>query len=852
MASHELTDKSLFLESQWGGWTLLKRDAFAEPDVGPNFAPDRGFELDHIALDLTIDPDAKTLKGVATLRVRPLPTGLHSVDLSLEDLTVVSVTNGDGVALEYRHSGGKLNVRGLGPEGGTVRVTYYGSPTRGLYFVGAEPDTPNRLAEAWTQCQDEDAHYVFPCFDHPQVKCPFSVQIRAPGGFTVVSNGALEGVQDDADGWKRWSFEQAEPMPAYLFSAVVARLDVVEEEWRGKPVRYLVPEGTDEATTRRVFEKTPRMLEFFSNLHGVEYPWPRYDQVIVHDFIFGGMENVAATTLVDISITDERSSLDWNAESLIAHELAHQWFGDFVTCRDWSQAWLNEGWATYSEYTWRTEDLGAEEATYYLFQTLSNYLDEAGGRYQRSIVSYQFRYPIDIFDRHLYEKGAMVNHTLRNTLGEDVFWSGARRYLHENAYGSVHTQDYQDAMEAVSGRNLDRFFQQWVHAPGHPVVEISLAHADGLLTVSVAQKQEGDGVPEAFVLPLRVVVVGAQGEEVVDLVVNERSRTFTLPCADEPVAVWADPGLRFLADVTLKAPRAWLLEMLKRGPCPVLRIRAARALSEEGSHQALQALVSALSSEPYWGVRADLAKILGKKAGSSARIALLGRLAEESHAKALRAVVTALQSFRHDDVYTALTALALEGHPSIHVEGEAARVLGVLRAPQAREVCEALLERESWAELLRARALQGLGATRDEAVLPVLLGWLDPERPVRARIAACSALGHLADEVPDTRLAAIDILCRLATAGRFRLRLAAVSALGRIRDVRGAGVLRQIHQTDTDGRMRRMAYEALKKINTGRSGEEALSGIRGDLEKLQAEHRALVDRLVKVEGAKVP
>jgi hypothetical protein len=213
--------------------------------------------------------------------------------------------------------------------------------------------------------------------------------------------------------------------------------------------------------------------------------------------------------------------------------------------------------------------------------------------------------------------------------------------------------------------------------------------------------------------------------------------------------------------------------------------------------------------------------------------------------------VTALQNFRHDDVYSALAVLALEGHPSIRVEGEAARVLGVLRAPQAREVCEALLERESWADLLRARALQGLGATRDEAVLPLLLRWLEPERPVRARIAACSALGHLADEVPETRIAAVDILCRLAMAGRFRLRLAAVSALGRLRDVRGAGVLRQIHQTDTDGRTRRMAFEALQKINSGRSGEEALNGIRGDLEKLQAEHRTLVDRLVKVEGAKV-
>ena len=849
MASHELTDKSLLLESQMGGWALLKRGAFAEPDVTPNFAPDRGFQLEHISLSLSIDPVAKTFSGVAELLIRPLPTGLQDLELSLEDLTVDSVTDASGSALAYRHRAGKLCVSGLGADGGVVRVTYHGRPTRGLYFVGAEPDTPERPDEAWTQCQDEDAHHVFPCFDHPQVKCPFSIEIAAPAGFTVVSNGSIEGVRDADNGWQIWSFEQPEPMPAYLFSAVVARLEVVEETWRGKPVRYLVPPGTDEALTRRVFDKTPRMLEFFSELHGVEYPWARYDQVIVHDFIFGGMENVAATTLVDISLTDERAALDWNAESLIAHELAHQWFGDFVTCRDWSQAWLNEGWATYSEYTWRTEDLGAEEGTYGLYLTLSNYLSEAAGRYQRPIVSYQFRYPIDLFDRHLYEKGAMVNHTLRHTLGEDIFWAGARHYLHQNANGSVHTQDYQDAMEQVSGRNLDRFFQQWVHAPGHPNVEISLAHSDGLLTVAVSQKQEGEGVPEAYALPIRVVIVTDAGEQVVDLWAKERSRTFTLPCAEEPNAVWVDPGMRFLADVTLKAPRDWLIAMLNDGPCPVLRLRAASALLTEGSHTAISALIGALQTESFWGVRAQIVKLLGKQGGADARAALLERVAAEPHAKAMCAVVTALQHFRHEDVYSALATLALEGHPSIRVEGEAAHVLGILRAPQAREVCEALLERESWADLLRARALQGLGALRERELLPLLLEWIEPERPVRARIAACTALGHLADEVPETRLAAVEVLCRLAKSGRFRLRLAAVSALGRVRDARSAGVLSQIHQTDTDGRMRRMAFEALRKVNQGRSGEDALNGIRGDLEKLQAEHRALVDRLVKVEGA---
>jgi aminopeptidase N len=404
-------------------------------------------------------------------------------------------------------------------------------------------------------------------------------------------------------------------------------------------------------------------------------------------------------------------------------------------------------------------------------------------------------------------------------------------------------------MEHVSGRNLDRFFADWVYAPGHPDVEITLAHADGLLSVTVNQKQEDEGVPEAYVLPLTIVVKTASTEETIALTVRERTRTFTLPCPEAPTAVWVDPNMCFLADLSIKAPRDWLLEMLRNGPCPVLRIRAATALAEEGSHRALNGLVDAMTTESFWGVRADIASLLGKKGGETARKTLLGGLKTEPHLKALHAIVVALGSFRHDDVYTALADLATQGHASIRIEGEAAKTLGKLRAPQAQAVCTALLARDSWGELLRSRGLQGLGATRDADVLPVLMQWLQDERPVRARIAACAAVGQLADEVPEIRAEVVDVLCRLAKNGRFRLRLAAVSALGRTRDRRAAATLHQIHQSDSDGRLRRMAYEALKKVNAGRDGEEALGTIRNDLEKLQAEHRELVDRMVKVEGA---
>ena len=199
------------------------------------------------------------------------------------------------------------------------------------------------------------------------------------------------------------------------------------------------------------------------------------------------MENVAATTLTDLVITDERAALDWDAESLIAHELAHN--GLETSTSDWSQGYLNEAWATYSEILWKDEDLGKEEAEYHLYGDLKNYLSECVSRYKRPIVSYQFREPIDMFDRHLYEKAALVVHTLRTVLGETSFWAGVKNYLHDNAHQTVHTRDFQVAMENASGRNLDGFFHDWVLSPGHPALTVKTAWTKGLLKVTVTQRQ---------------------------------------------------------------------------------------------------------------------------------------------------------------------------------------------------------------------------------------------------------------------------------------------------------------------------------------------------------------------------
>ena len=350
------------------------RMAFAEPGVGPNYAPDRTVVIEHLDVRLSIEPTTKAFTGLAKIRVRLLPTFTGVAAFDLDEVTVDAVSDEQGSALDWRHEGPELKVLGLsGPS--TVVVRWHAEqPTRGLYFTGPTTKEPQRQHMAWTQCQDEDGHFVVPCHDHPGIKHPWSIELEGPAGYTLLSNGQqLDSCEENGRVIAR--FEQAEPMPAYLFTAVCARLVSKEATWRGKAVRYFVPLEEGVEAIDRSMGRTPEMIELFSTLTGREFPWPRYDQVVVHDFIFGGMENTGCTTMTRALLVDDKAALEWEADGLVSHELAHQWFGDLVTCQDWSQGWLNESWATYMELVWFEHSRTSAEAAWFTYETARAYFD---------------------------------------------------------------------------------------------------------------------------------------------------------------------------------------------------------------------------------------------------------------------------------------------------------------------------------------------------------------------------------------------------------------------------------------------------------------------------------------------
>ncbi|MFI5302914.1 MAG: M1 family aminopeptidase, partial [Polyangiales bacterium] len=545
------------------------------------------------------------------------------------------------------------------------------------------------------------------------------------------------------------------------------------------------------------------MIALFEKVTGVKYPWAKYSQVVVRDFIFGGMENTSATTMTENILLDRKATRDFTSDDLISHELAHMWFGDLMTCRDWSHGWLNEGFATFFEHVWRQKRLGRDEYELGLKVDLDAYLGEAHGRYRRAVVTQDYDAPLDLFDRHLYEKGGLVLHAARVELGDALFWKGIRVYLATHARGVVETRDLQRALEEVSGRSLGRFFEQWIHKPGHPEMEVEISWDKGVLTVATKQTQATtDGVPACFELSLDLDL-GAAGAGVTrhTLKVTEKQQSFAVPAADRPTFVVVDPDLRVVGEVRAKQPVDMLRTQLTKAPTARGRGLAAQALSRSDDVVTIEALARALGDEhEFWGTRSECAAALARIRARECFDALKNTR-QTAHPKVRRAVVEALGAFRTPEAMEAIKPYALRDD-SYLVEGEAARAMGRTRQAAAFETLVDLLERPSWFDVVRAGAIDGLAALRDDRALPHLGARTRYGHPPRARRAAIMALPKLASD-RKTR----EALEQLLDDGDPLLRIDAVRALGELGDAKARPALRDHLETDLDARVRRRIRE---------------------------------------------
>ncbi len=458
------------------GYGAAAQRPFALPGDQPHYARDRAVDVRHITLEIAIDPKAKRIEGTARHTFAPINDGLTQLEFDAVEMEIGAVRL-EGSDLPFSYDGARLRIDLGGPRNAgeelTVAIAYSAEPRRGLYFVGPDEGYPDKPLQVWSQGQDEDSRHWFPCFDFPNQLATSEVLVTVPDPLTAVSNGELVSVEE-RDGLRTYHWRQSTPHVAYLLSVAAGDFAEIIDQVDGVPVQYYLPKGREE-DGRRALGRTPEMVRFFSERIGIPYPYAKYAQVVVNDFIFGGMENVSATTLTDSILQDERAHPDYvdAGDGLVAHELAHQWFGDLLTCRDWAHGWLNEGFATYFDALFTEHHYGVDEFRYQMRRNAEIYLRDDAQRYRRPIVSHTYNEPIDLFDRQFYEKGGWVLHMLRFELGDDLFWKAIRHYTAKHRGANVTTPDLQRAIEEATGRNLDAFFEQWVYGAGHPALTVS-------------------------------------------------------------------------------------------------------------------------------------------------------------------------------------------------------------------------------------------------------------------------------------------------------------------------------------------------------------------------------------------
>jgi aminopeptidase N len=829
---------------------------FAPPGTRTNFTADRSLRVVHARLEFDLDLPGKRLAGAATLTLAARRDQLAVFHLDAVEMEIESVAL-DGQPVAYDYDGQRLRVVCPRPYAQDAEfraeIRYRCAPRRGLYFMGPDEGHPDRALQCWTQGQDDDSRYYWPCVDQPIEKFSSEVICTAPAGTFVLSNGDLH-EQKDLPGRParvRWHYVLDFPQPAYLLTLVCGPFAELKDRAprTGVDTYYFASPGR-EADARRSFARTPEMIDFFSERIGVPYPHKRYSQIAVPDFIFGGMENTTATTLTDLALLDERAALDHDVEGLVSHELAHQWWGDLVTCREWSEGWLNEGFATYFEYVWREHAKGRDEADVELLADTEGYLAEAG-RYQRPIVCRQYEEPIHLFDAHLYEKGGRVLHMLRHELGDALFWRALGHYARKHARGSVETRDLARALEEVSGRSFDEFLDRWIARPGHPELECAWEWDDDrkVGTLRLAQKQTVSTETPLFKFAalVRFEVEGVERDEPV--AVSEATHSFEFKLAARPTQMVFDPGDVILKAVKMDKPRPLWRRQLEVARLGIDRMAAANALSALVEPASVEALSGALKRDRFWAVRAAAARALGRMRRDDAREALLTAF-DDAHPKVRRAAAAALGEWRGDErVARALANRLQKGDASVFVEAETALALGRTRSPLAFDVLPAILRRPSFQDMVRTRAIEALGFTGDGKALPLIRAeWRTGGAGIfLARRAVVVAAAELCAGTAQAR-AAREFIEDCLHDPDFRVRGEASAALGRLGLAEAIPAIERVLAAELDGRARRRMNEAIRILRDGtRPGEQARQ-LRDEVDRLRGEQARLRERLEKIES----
>ncbi len=576
-------------------------------------------DLVHTKLKVSFDIPNEKLFGETWITLQPhfYPTDSLTLDAKGMEIAKVMLNGEKDLKYTYKDSKLKINLDKIYKKGESymVYIKYTAIPStvtqkgsaaindaKGLYFINPRGEDDDKPTQIWTQGETESSSCWFPTIDTPNQKTTEEIYITVPDKYVTLSNGSLKTQTKNSDGTRTdyWKLDQKHS--PYLFFMGIGDFAIVKDQWKNIPVNYYV-EKEYEPYAKQIFGDTPAMIEFYSNLLKYPYPWEKYSQMVGRDYVSGAMENTTATLHMERAQQKPGQLIDENSwESVIAHELFHHWFGDLTTMESWSNLTVNESFANYAEYLWFEHKYGKDKAEDHRNGERESYL-RGGENFSKDLVRFHYKEREDMFDAVSYQKGGLILHMLQNYLGDDAFFAGLNLFLKTNEYKPVEAQQLRLALEEVSGKDLNWFFNQWYYGSGHPKLKLNYTYNETKKTVTVSIVQTQDS---KFQFPLDIDIY-ENGKATRHQVWAKATanNSFELPYKSKPQLVNVNPDNVLLSEITDNKTTEQYLFQYTNTPEYHSRREAIEKLADvqTSNSKALETLLQAASSDKYEGLR---------------------------------------------------------------------------------------------------------------------------------------------------------------------------------------------------------------------------------------------------------
>ncbi|WP_316635511.1 M1 family metallopeptidase [uncultured Flavobacterium sp.] len=570
-------------------------------------------DLVHTKLDVSFDYGKRYLNGKAWLTLKPhfYETDALTLDAKGMDFKEIAIVQGaKKTPLKYTYDNEQLFItldrKYKSTEKYIVYIDYTAKPdelkakgsaaitdAKGLYFIN--PDgKDDKPIQIWTQGETEASSAWFPTIDKPNQKTTSEIAMTVDAKYVTLSNGKLTAQKANKNGTRTDIWKMDLPHSPYLFMMAVGDFKIFKDSYNGKEVNYyLEPKYAPYA--KQIFGKTPDMMKFYGKMLGVEYPWVKYSQIVARDYVSGAMENTSATLHGEYVQKTERELLDDNQESTIAHELFHQWFGDYVTAESWSNLTMNESFATFGEVLWHGHDAGQDAEDRSRYEKLQNCLRSSKDGVSPPLARFYYKDKEDMFDNISYSKGSIILYAAKNQMGDEAFFKSLNRYLTTNAYKTGESHQLRLAMEEVTGKDWSPYFNQWYYQGGNPILNVEYGYADGKATIGVKQVQASS--VQTFSLPLKVDFYVNGTKITKDILIDKREQSFSFDVPAQPTFIDLDPDKILVGQVIDNKKVSDYLFQYKNVPTYYNRIEAIKFAAKEKTYDAQLILLAGLEDQ---------------------------------------------------------------------------------------------------------------------------------------------------------------------------------------------------------------------------------------------------------------